>query len=368
METTGGLPAMLRAQYVPSDNSYLDRGLDDRTMTRVRVCVIGMGRAGNIHAEILKNQIPEVLLTCVTDEAESAAKNAGVRLGVSWTTDWEEVVRRDDIDAVVVSVPTHFHQRVVLAAASAEKHVLVEKPLAPSLGEAKKILDIARASKLVIQVGYMRRFDRGYAEAKDRIVSGFAGIPQVYRAIAHDPAPPTGWAIDPSMSGGIFYDMLSHDIDMARHLMSSEVSSVYAKASDRICEEVRRKGDYDTTVVLMAFESGAYGYVEGLRKSPYGYDLRTEVVGSEGSVVVGAMSDPALTFADNSGIRQGGASWFAGRFQEAFVRQDTSFVKSILANRAPEVSVVDGFRTVEVAEACKISVKEKRPVTVAELH
>jgi predicted dehydrogenase len=240
--------------------------------------------------------------------------------------------------------------------------------LTPTLREAKEIVDAAGTAKLVVQVGYMRRFDRGYAEAKDRVVSGFAGVPQVYRAVAHDPAPPTGWAIDPSLSGGIFYDMLSHDIDMARHLMSSEVTSVYAKASDKICEEVRKKGDYDTAVILMTFESGAFGYIEGLRKSSYGYDLRTEVVGSEGSVVVGAMNDPRLLFADKSGVRQGGASWFAGRFQEAFVKQDTSFVKSILANHAPEVSVVDGLRAVEVAEACKISVKENRSVMLAELR
>ncbi len=327
-----------------------------------------MGRAGNIHANILRNQIPDALLTCVAEEVESVARDSGASLGVDWTTDWEGTLRRDDIDAVVVSVPTHFHRRVVLAAANARKHVLVEKPLAPTLREAKEIVDAAGTSKLVVQVGYMRRFDRGYAEAKDRMASGFAGVLQVYRAVAHDPAPPTGWAIDPSMSGGIFYDMLSHDIDMARHLMSSEVTSVYAKASDKICEEVRRKGDYDTAVILMTFESGAFGYIEGLRKSSYGYDLRTEVVGSEGSVVVGAMNDPRLLFADKTGIRQGGASWFAGRFQEAFVKQDTSFVKSILANRVPEVTVTDGLKAVEVAEACKISVKEKRSVTLAELR
>jgi len=327
-----------------------------------------MGRAGNIHAGILKNQIPEAVLTCVADEVESVAKQAGERLGVNWTTDWEGAIWRDDVDAVVVSVPTHFHRRVVLASLDAKKHVLVEKPLAPSLQEAKETAKVSEDSGLVVQVGYMRRFDRGYAEAKDRMVKGFAGVPQVYRAIAHDPAPPTGWAIIPSMSGGIFYDMLSHDFDMARHLMASEVSAVYAKASNEICEEVRKKGDYDTTAILMTFDSGAYGYVEGLRKSPYGYDLRTEVVGSEGTVAIGAMADPTLTFANKSGIIQGGASWFAGRFQEAFVKEDTSFVKSILVNHASEVSVTDGLRAVEIAEACKISVKEKRSINIADLR
>jgi predicted dehydrogenase len=92
------------------------------------------------------------------------------------------------------------------------------------------------------------------------------------------------------------------------------------------------------------------------------------VVGSEGSVVVGAMNDPRLLFADKTGIRQGGASWFSGRFQEAFVKQDTSFVKSVIANRSPEVSITDGLRAIEAAEACKISVKEKRSVTLAELR
>lgn len=327
-----------------------------------------MGRAGQIHAEIFRDKSPDAVLACVVDQAEKIAKDAGTRLGVDWATDVREAVEVAGVDAVVVAVPTNSHFRVASAALDAGKHVLIEKPLAHTLEEAKRLSLRAQSSGLVFQVGYMRRFDRAYREVKDKIESGSFGRLLVYRAVAHDPAPPPGWAADPSMSGGIFYDMLSHDFDMARYLMSSEISSVYAVGSSAVCPEVALKGDLDTVAVLVEFESGAHGYVEGFRKSPYGYDLRTEVVGSDGSAVIGSMNDPSLTFADENGIRQSGMRWFADRFSAAFLAQDNSFVRAILTRSDPAVSAVDGMRAVEIAEACRLSVAEKRPVSLDEIR
>jgi len=326
-----------------------------------------MGRAGQIHAGIFKDKVPEATLMCVVDEAENAAKDAGTRLGVNWTTDTDKALRDDTVDAVVVAVPTYSHASVASAALEAGKHVLVEKPLAHTPKEAERLFREAQSSDRVFQVGYMRRYDRAYREVKDRIANGSLGLLLIYRAIAHDPAPPPGWAADPKLSGGIFYDMLSHDFDMGRYLMASEVSSVYAIGSSKVCEEVAKKGDLDTVAVIMKFKSGAFGYVEGFRNSPYGYDLRTEVVGSGGSAVVGAMNDPGLTFADQKGLRQYGVKWFADRFNAAFVAEDNDFAKAIVTRGDPRVSASDGIRAVEIAEACRLSVARKKPVSLEEL-
>lgn len=327
-----------------------------------------MGRAGSLHAEIFRSEVSEARLVCVADEKEQVARQAGNRLNVDSVIGYEEALRRKDVDAVSIAVPTDMHSRLVLSALEAGKHIFVEKPLARSLEEARMVAERAASSELVVQVGYMRRFDKIYAEAKKKIMEGHLGKPILYRAVAHDPAPPPGWAADPQLSGGIFYDMLSHDFDMARYLISSEVSTVYALGSSVLYEDIGRKGDYDTVCALLAFESGAYGYVEGIRRSTYGYDLRTEVVGSEATVVVGNMSDNMLTFASKEGISHKGLQWFMERFRNAFVEEDRSFVESILSHSAPKISALDGLRAIEIAEACRTSTRERRKVLLSELR
>lgn len=336
-------------------------------MGRLGICVIGLGRAGRIHADIFKHEIAGADLVCVSDQVESIAREVGERLKVDWVVGHQKCLTRDDVQAVVLAVPTYLHTDVIIEALEADKHVLVEKPLARSLEESREIVKRATKSGLVVQVGYMRRFDEAYRSAKKAISEGKLGMPVLYRAIAHDPGPPLNWASDPKLGGGIFYDMLSHDFDMARYLMSSEVSTVYALGSNFLYEELRNKGDYDSVSVMMVFDSGAHGYVEGIRKCVYGYDLRTEIVGSEGSIVVGNMSDDMVTIANSGGIKRMGIRWFMQRFKNAFVEEDRSFVGSILKCSEPEVSVSDGLRAIEIAEACRISAAERRPISLTNL-
>jgi len=327
-----------------------------------------MGRAGGLHADIFKSEVPGADLKLVVDQSEKVAREAGERLGVDWAVGQQEAIEREDIQAVVVAVPTSSHVPVVLSALEAGRNVLVEKPLAESLDKGRELAKRADSSESVVQVGYMRRFDGAYRSAKESVEAGRLGKLILYRAIAHDPAPPAGWASDPRSSGGIFYDMLSHDFDMARYIMSSEVVAVNAVGSSILYEDVKSKGDYDVACVQLTFESGAYGYVEGIRRSPYGYDLRTELVGSEATIAVGSMSDNQLTFADSEGVRQSGVKWFMGRFRRAFVEQDRSFIRSILTKTGPEVSVSDGLRAMEIAEACWTSSKELRPISLEALR
>lgn len=326
--------------------------------------MVGMGKAGSLHAEIFRSEIQEATLRCVIDEREELAKELGRKLQVDSAIDYEEALDRRDVQAVVVSVPTNLHSVVALSSLNAGKNVLVEKPLARSLEEAKGIVRKTEESGLIAQVGYMRRFDEYYLEAKKRIQQAYLGKAILYRAIAHDPSPPQGWAADPSLSGGIFYDMLSHDFDMARNMLDSEVTSAYARGSSLLSTEIGEKGDYDVASVLLTFDSAAHGYVEGIRKSNYGYDLRTEIVGSDATIQVGDISDTMLTFADQEGIRHGGRQWFMRRFRNAFVEEDRSFIRSILNRSQPLVSVLDGLRAVEIAEACKLSASRGVPITV----
>ena len=182
--------------------------------------------------------------------------------------------------------------------------------------------------------------------------------------IARDPAPPPGWAADPSKSGGIFLDMLSHDFDMARWLMSAEVTSVFVRGGAYLYDEIREKGDLDVVTISFEFSSGALGLIHGTRKSTFGYDLRTEVYGSEGTVFVGSAADNMFSLGTKEGIRYGGLHWFMKRFYDAYVEEDAHFIKCILEDKEPLVTGIDGKKVVEIAEAAWRSVREGRPVPV----
>ncbi|MCD6357759.1 MAG: inositol 2-dehydrogenase [Thermoproteales archaeon] len=333
-------------------------------MGMIGVAVVGLGRIGRLHAEIFATKVEGAKLVAVCDVVKGVVEEVGSKLGVKPYTDYGELLRDRAVDAVVICTPTFLHAEMIVRAAEEGKHVLCEKPLAVTTEEAERALKSVEKSGVKLQVGYMRRFDQAYSGAKKAIEEGRIGRPLVFISIARDPGPPPGWAADPRKSGGIFLDMLSHDFDMARWLMSSEVRRVYATGGAYLYEELREKGDLDVVNVCLEFESGALGLIHGSRKSAFGYDLRTEVMGSEGTLYVGSHHDPNLAVGTRAGVTYSGVSWFMGRFYDAYVREDEEFVKSIAEDKEPLVTGLDGRRAIEIAEAAWRSVREGRPVSL----
>ena len=330
----------------------------------IGVAVVGLGRIGRLHAEIFATKIEGAKLVAVCDVVESVVKDVSSRLGVKPYMDYGELLRDEAIDAVVICTPTFLHAEMIVRAAEEGKHVLCEKPLAVTIEEAERALRSVEKGGVKLQVGYMRRFDKAYSSAKKAIDGGRIGKPLAFISVARDPGPPPGWAADPKKSGGIFLDMLSHDFDMARWLMASEVKRVYATGGAYLYEELKEKGDLDVVNVCLEFEGGALGYIHGSRKSAFGYDLRTEVMGSEGTLYVGCHYDPSLAIGTRAGITYGGVSWFIGRFYDAYVREDEEFIRAIVEDREPLVTGLDGKRAIEIAEAAWRSVREGRPVSL----
>ena len=291
----------------------------------------------------------------------------GEKLGVKYYVDYGRLLRDSEVDAVIIATPTFLHRDMVIEAAEAGKHVFVEKPLAVRVKESLDILSYVRKRGVKLQVGYMRRFDAAYRRARQVIEEGGIGKPTMFVSIARDPAPPPGWGSDPSKSGGIFLDMLSHDFDLARWLVGSEISEVYVVGGNYIYEELRKTGDLDVVSILFKFMNGAQGFIHGARRCAFGYDLRTEVYGSEGVVYIGSYEDNMFAHGDSRGITKKGVAWFERRFYEAYVEELKSFVKAVLDDKEPEVTVLDGLRAVEIAEACWRSFRERKPVKV-EMH
>jgi len=330
----------------------------------VGVGVVGLGRIGIVHSEIFALRVENAKLVAVCNRKESTARSIGEKFGARWYTSYEEMLKDKDLDAVVICTPTFLHADMIVRAAEEGKHILTEKPMTITVEEAKRVLKAVEKAGVKLQVAYMRRFDHAYSKAKKTIEEGKIGKPLLFIGIARDPAPPPGWAADPKKSGGIFLDMLSHDFDTARWLMSAEVTEVYVRGGAYLYDEIREKGDLDVVSISFSFSNGAMGYIHGSRKSTYGYDLRTEVYGSEGTVFVGCNADPLFSTGTREGIVYSGFAWFAGRFYDAYVAEDQHFIECILEDKKPLIDGTDGLRAVQIAEAAWKSIKEEKPIKI----
>lgn len=334
-------------------------------MRSVRVGVVGLGRIGEVHARNLAQAVPGAELVAVADVDRGKVERIASECGVGGRyADYKEMLKREDVDAVVIAAPSYMHAEMVRECAEAGKHVFCEKPLALTLEDAEACVRAAEKAGVRLQVGYMRRFDPGYAAAKKMIDRGEIGRPVLIKLISRDPAPPPGWVADPKLSGGIFIDLASHDFDLARWLMGAEVRRVYVEGGALVYEEVRKRGDLDNAVVNLLFEDGRIGNVEVSRNAVYGYDIRTEVLGTDGAIIVGRWRETPLLLFKRGGISCDTVWWFRERFREAYLNEMVAFINSLLKDEECPVTGEDGKRAVEIALACSKAFREGRPVTL----
>ena len=259
---------------------------------------------------------------------------------------------------------------MVVAAARAGKAIFCEKPLALSLQQTEASLAAVQQADVLLQVGFMRRFDPGYVQARALIQSGRIGRPLTFKAVGRDPScPPLDYA-DPAHSGGLVLDMGIHDFDLARWLMSSEIERVSAEGALLVCDQFSKFGDIDNAVINLRFESGALGNVEISRNACYGYDVWTEVLGSEGSVIVGRNARADANTSDiqlltPAGDKQDDTPHFVRRFGAAYRTQIEHFIECVQLRRQPSVGGADALAAFEIALAATRSWQTGRPVPSA---
>jgi inositol 2-dehydrogenase len=308
-----------------------------------------------------------VLLAIADPDVQRAADVAQV-LGVSDTYgDPEEMLARDDLEAVVVATPTNTHAKVIGAAAAAGKHIFTEKPLALTIEGCDEAIAAVEASGRKMHVGFMRRFDAAHAAAKEKIDAGAIGRPVLFKAVGRDSWRPTVEYARRENSGGLMMDMGIHDFDAARWLMDSEVVRVYSEGDCLLYPELREAGDIDNAVVNLRFANGAIGDVEISRSGLYGYDIRTEVVGTEGSLMIGTLQQtPTLLLTRNS-VAHDTYPGFMERFAEAYADEMKDFAHAILEDREPSVGGADARAATLIGVAAMRSLDEGRPVLISEL-
>jgi len=311
---------------------------------------------GRRHAENLRHLVPQAQLVAVADVASERASRTARDLEIDNSYgSLEAMLECKGLDAVVIATPDKFHASAVKVAAAARKDILCEKPLALSLAEAQELLDVVSQAKVRLQVGFMRRYDPAYAAAMKRIEAGEIGVPVIFKSIGRDKDGPPLTAYQPNINGMLFYTNSIHDFDLARWLMQDEVAEVHAYTTVAIRPEVAQFGDVVASVVNLKFNRGAIGNVESYAQAAYGYDVRTEIVGSQGSILVGRFHKTSATFLTANGSSQIIADHFLSTFADAYLEEIREFVDCMLSDRAPRVSGEDGIKALAIAVAAENS-------------
>jgi len=334
-------------------------------MRKLGVGVVGVGEMGKCHAENLRRRVPEARLIAIADASEDRARQVAAELEVERSYgSLEALLENKDVEAVLIATPDKFHAQAIEIAARAGKDILCEKPLALNLADAHAALAAVAKAGRRLQIGFMRRYDPAYAAAMKRIEAGEIGTPVIFKSVGRDKDQPPLAAYQSNLNGMVFYNNTIHDFDLARWLMRDEVVNVHAFTTTAIRPEIAKYGDVVAAVVNLQYQQGAIGNVESYVQAVYAYDVRTEIVGSKGSIFVGSLEQIPAVFLSARGGEQILADHFLTRFADAYLEEVRDFVQTILSDRAPRVSGEDGRRALAIAVAAENSQQQSKPVAV----
>jgi myo-inositol 2-dehydrogenase / D-chiro-inositol 1-dehydrogenase len=330
----------------------------------MRVALIGAGRIGALHARLLAATpgVDRVVITdLVPERATTVARDAGAEVATSIDA------ALDGAEAVVIAAATDAHPELVRASMGRGLPIFCEKPLALDLGESIALCGEIEQSGVPFQLGFQRRFDAGYREARRLVETGGLGTIYVVRLAGHDPAPPHESYIP--VSGGLFRDFSIHDFDVLRWLTGSEVDEVYADGGVRGFEVFAKYGDIDTAVATFRLTSGAFAVLTVARHDPLGYDIRTELFGSKDSVSVGLGPRTPIRSVEPGVAGPAGPVWenFLVRFEDAYRAELATFVRVARGGLPSPCTARDGVEALRLAEAATVAVKEHRIVRLAEI-
>ncbi len=331
----------------------------------MKVGLLGAGRIGALHAGVLaRDPAVDVILVGDVDphRSEVVAAEVGGEAGPI------EAVMSSGPDAVVIAASTQAHASLIRAAVEAGIPAFCEKPIALGYEETVEIVREVEATGATLQVGFQRRFDAGYAEARRLVETGALGTIYSVRLATHDPDPPPEEYIP--TSGGIFRDLHIHDFDILRWLTGGEVEEVYATGSVRNFEFFAEHGDVDTSAALIRMEEGTVAVLTGGRHDPLGYDVRAELFGSRDSIAVGMdrrtplrSVEPGISPSEKTAYPN-----FQDRFLDAYTAEMEHFLALVRGEADNPCTAIDALEALRIAMAADLSLAEHRPVSVSEVE
>ncbi len=326
------------------------------------VALFGAGRIGRIHASNLA-ALPGVQLRYVCDPVGESAQMLARQLGAS-VASVEAVFADPAIDAVVIASSTDTHSDLLNRAAAAGKHIFCEKPIDLSLTRVRACVDAVQKAGVACMIGFQRRFDPTFSEARARIDRGVIGNPEMLIVTSRDPgAPPVEYI---KGSGGIFRDMLIHDFDIFRWILCADGDAAHwlsATGSVLTDPAIGAAGDFDSTAVTIRTRKGRLCQINTTRRSAYGYDQRFEVIGSHGMLQCGNHRPTEVAQSDAGGVHTDNPeNFFLQRYAAAYRLEMAHFFDCLQSGESFKTSVADGLAAQELADAASQSAKTGQPV------
>jgi myo-inositol 2-dehydrogenase/D-chiro-inositol 1-dehydrogenase len=325
------------------------------------VAVFGAGRIGRIHASNLA-ALPGVTVRHVCDPVADSAASLAQAVGAQ-VSSIEAAMADPAVEVVAITSPTDTHSDLIARAAAAGKHIFCEKPIDLSVPRAVACADAVRAAGVACMIGFQRRFDPTFNEAKERLARGEIGVPEVLIVTSRDPgAPPARYL---KASGGIFRDMLIHDFDVFRWILGDEAAWLSATGSCLVDPEIAAIGDIDTAAVTIRTKSGRLCQINASRRAAYGYDQRFEVLGSQGLLACGNHRPTEVLQMDASGVRTDKPEhFFLQRYREAYRLELAHFFECLQTGAPFRTTIDDGVQAQKLADAAAESLKTGLPVTL----
>jgi predicted dehydrogenase len=320
---------------------------------------------GRRHAENLAYRIPGARLVAIADARTETARTVAKELGTPhWYATAEELCADPDVEAVVIVSNDAAHGEGIIAAARQKKEIFCEKPITTTLEEADAALAAVAEAGVRLQIGFMRRYDPAYVAAKRQIEAGEIGTPVLFKAVHRNPSMPMTSeeraAAEPDSR--VFVNSAIHDYDNARWLLGDEVDSVEAVA-------VRQRDPEDDEPIDLAlstlrFHRGGLGNVENVSACRYGYDVRTEIVGTRGTVWIGRQRETDCVVATAKDVHEQAVSHWLTRFGDTYRIELEDWVRRMLTGEPPAVTGADGRAALAIAIAATRAYEDRRAILV----
>lgn len=327
----------------------------------IRFALLGCGRIGQVHARAIGG-LDGATVTAVADAFPAAAEALAAKTG-SEPRSVEAIFASDDVDAVVIGTPTSTHYDLIHAAAAAGKAIFCEKPVDLSSDRIRACIKAVEAAGVPFLTAFNRRFDPNFADVQRRIAAGEIGAVEMVTILSRDPSPPPVSYI--KHSGGLFRDMMIHDLDMARFLLGEEPVSVYAVGASLVDPEIGEAGDVDTAAVTLTTARGAICQISNSRRATYGYDQRLEVHGEKGLLRAHNQLVNTVEVATEQGFTAAPAqAFFLDRYESAYAAEMAAFVAALAERRPVSPTIHDGLRAQLLADAAAASLASGQPVRV----
>jgi len=325
----------------------------------MKIGLIGTGRIGRMHARNLAAH-PRCELVAVQDVHGPSAQEAAAETGAQAVADVDQLLER--VDAVMIASSTDTHCDLIARAAQAGKAVLCEKPIHLDIAEVDRCKAAIASASAPIQIGFNRRFDPGHTALAKAVQSGDIGQPEMLVITSRDPAPPPVEYL--KVSGGLFRDMMIHDLDIARFIMQTDPVELSAFGTSMVDPAIGELGDVDTAMVAMRFPSGALVHINCSRRSVYGYDQRIEAFGSEGMLISGNHTETQLERygAKQTAARERLLDFFIERYARSYVNEVDAFVDTVEGKREVSPAFEDGRQALVLADAALESLNSGKAV------